>query len=174
LCSFHSYFWESVAVAHNKSFKFVPGLRPSTGRCSATPLNSDVMCAKSTGSSDAIPSPRYSHFLANTDGIYTHFMTTGSYTIEMPSILRKRLSKFFRRERRQISLQRLAHGNFIFRPCFFVYSFWHMFLMDPFESKNDSYKVCCAFLGIFWAGIRKVRFEKIDEQTMRVVFLART
>lgn len=132
------------------------------------------MCAKTIGSSDASPNPSLSQFLADTDGIYTHFMTSGSYSVEMPSILRNRLNKFHSRHRRQLSLQRLAHRNLVFKPCYFVYSFWHMVLMSPFESKNDSFQVCCAFLGIFWAGIRKVRFEKVDEQTMRVVFLART
>ena len=32
-----------MAKIYNKSFKFVPGLRPSTGRGSATPLNSNVI-----------------------------------------------------------------------------------------------------------------------------------
>jgi len=132
------------------------------------------MCSKITSSSDASLYPSYSHFLANIDEIYAHFMTNGSYSVEMPSKLRKRLDKFYRRHKRQISLERLAHGNLAFRPCFFVYSFWNMLLLDPFEPKNESYKICCAFLGVLWAGIRKVKFEKVDEQTMRVVFLART
>ena len=132
------------------------------------------MCSKTTGNSDASSYPKLRHFLANTDGIYAHFMTTGNYSVEMPSKLRKRLDKFYRRHRRQKSLERLAHGNFIFIPCVLVYSFWHMVLMDPFELKNENYQICCAFLSGFWAGIRKVKIERVDEQTMRVVFLART